>query len=84
MFKKYQDHMMDVEWCNKAQVMKYLFKYVTEGPDCSKLYLQRIRGKGVPVGTDGPALAQGTSAAAATDILDDLASSDMPTSMVSI
>lgn len=44
---------MDVEWCNKAIIMKYLFKYVTKGPDFSKLYLQRIRGKGVPVGSDG-------------------------------
>ncbi|KAM0847424.1 hypothetical protein ACQ4PT_055022 [Festuca glaucescens] len=52
MLKKYQGHM-NVEWCNKAQVMKYLFKYVTKGPDCSKMYLERIRGKGVPIGTDG-------------------------------
>ncbi|KAK1650868.1 hypothetical protein QYE76_068673 [Lolium multiflorum] len=52
MLKKYQGHM-NVEWCNKAQVMKYLFKYVTKGPDFSKMYLERIRGKGVPIGTDG-------------------------------
>jgi hypothetical protein len=51
MLKKYQGHM-NVEWCNKAQVMKYLFKYVTKGPDFSKMYLERIRGKGVPIGTD--------------------------------
>jgi hypothetical protein len=49
---------MNIEWCNKAQVMKYLFKYVAEGPDCSKLYLQRIRGKGVPVGSNGLAFAE--------------------------
>jgi hypothetical protein len=48
MLKKYQGHM-NVEWCNKAIVMKYLFKYVTKGPDYSKVYLERIRGRGVPV-----------------------------------
>ncbi|KAM0844699.1 hypothetical protein ACQ4PT_056882 [Festuca glaucescens] len=52
MLKKYQGHM-NVEWCNKAIVMKYLFKYVTKGPDFSKVYLQRIRGKGVHVDSDG-------------------------------
>lgn len=39
---------MNVEWCNKAQVMKYLFKYVTKGSDYSKVYLERVKGKGVP------------------------------------
>jgi hypothetical protein len=52
MLKKYQGHM-NLEWCNKAQVMKYLCKYVTKGPDYSKIYLQRIRGKGIPVDDKG-------------------------------
>ena len=33
--------------------MKYLFKYVIKGPDYSKMYLQRIKGKGIPVGHNG-------------------------------
>uniref|UniRef100_A0ACD5ZBE1 Uncharacterized protein n=1 Tax=Avena sativa TaxID=4498 RepID=A0ACD5ZBE1_AVESA len=52
MLKKYQGHM-NVEWCNKAIVMKYLFKYVTKGPDSSKVYLERVKGKGIALGTDG-------------------------------
>jgi hypothetical protein len=46
LLKKYQAHL-NLEWCNKTQVMKYLFKYVTKGPDYSKILLERIKGKGV-------------------------------------
>jgi hypothetical protein len=29
--------------------VKYLFKYVTKGPDCSKIYLERVRnGEDIP------------------------------------
>jgi hypothetical protein len=71
---------MDVEWGNKAIVMKYLFKYVTKGSDFSKLYLERIRGKGVPVGNDG----QDNHTVIDWGHLDAPASTDMPTSAVSI
>jgi hypothetical protein len=42
LLKKYQAHI-NVEWCNKTIFVKYLFKYVTKGPDCSKIYLERVR-----------------------------------------
>ncbi|XP_048541098.1 uncharacterized protein LOC125520269 isoform X4 [Triticum urartu] len=42
MLKKFQGHI-NVEWCNKTQVMKYLFKYVTKGADYSKVMLERLK-----------------------------------------
>jgi hypothetical protein len=40
--KKYQAHI-NVEWCNKGIFIKYLFKYVTKGPDRGKVYIERTR-----------------------------------------
>ncbi|XP_062202425.1 uncharacterized protein LOC133904848 isoform X1 [Phragmites australis] len=42
LLKKFQTHI-NVEFCNRTHVLKYLFKYVTKGPDCAKVYLERIR-----------------------------------------
>ncbi|XP_044406347.1 uncharacterized protein [Triticum aestivum] len=42
MLKKFQGHI-NVEWCNKTQVMKYLFKYVIKGADYSKVMLERLK-----------------------------------------
>ena len=44
MLKKFQGHI-NVEWCNKTQVMKYLFKYVTKGADYSKVMLERLKNR---------------------------------------
>jgi hypothetical protein len=48
LLKKYDAHI-NTEWCNKSIFIKYLFKYVTKGPDRSKACLQRIRD-----GEEGP------------------------------
>lgn len=42
LLKKYMGHI-NVEWCNKTIFIKYLFKYVTKGPDRSKVFLQRVQ-----------------------------------------
>ena len=47
LLKKYQAHI-NVKCCNKTVGMKYLYKYVTEGPNFSKVMLQRIKtGEGI-------------------------------------
>lgn len=46
LLKKFQGHI-NVEWCNKTRVVKYLFKYVTKGKDRSHVVFETIKGEKV-------------------------------------
>lgn len=42
LLKKFQAHI-NVEWCNKSEVLKYLFKYVTKGTDRSNVVFTKYK-----------------------------------------
>ncbi|KAM0883810.1 hypothetical protein ACQ4PT_031390 [Festuca glaucescens] len=55
LLKRFQAHI-NVEWCNKTNLLKYLFKYVTKGPDVARV---RFQPAAVAASANGSALPLG-------------------------
>jgi hypothetical protein len=54
LMKKYNAHI-NVEWCNKLNMIKYLFKNINKGSDRAKVYFE-ITAK-MPNASPGPQMA---------------------------
>ncbi|KAM0914328.1 hypothetical protein ACQ4PT_011536 [Festuca glaucescens] len=54
LLKRFQVHI-NVEWCNKTNLLKYLFKYVTKGPDVARVRFETLSNSATSGGSTSPA-----------------------------